>query len=204
MNFQFPKYVGNFLTSWGTVTFSGRTVLHGVSLLFSDGPLIRQYGITIYSYTRIQLHYCIEVYKETKQPFWISQQPVAWTLCNLAASQRRPFLRMREKQLSSGASQSAVRRRWLSLYICTYKCGPGSSVSIATDYGLGSPGPNPGEDEIFRPSRPALGPTQPPVQWVPWGKCGRGVLLTTHPLLVLRSTKSRAKPLPNPWATPGL
>jgi len=22
-------------------------------------------------------------------------------------------------------------------------------------------------DEIFRPSRPTLGPTQPPVQWVP-------------------------------------
>ena len=24
----------------------------------------------------------------------------------------------------------------------------------------------PGGDEIFRPSRPTLGPTQPPVQWV--------------------------------------
>ena len=43
----------------------------------------------------------------------------------------------------------------------------GSSVSIATDYGLDGPGSNPGEDEIFSPSRPALGPTQPPIKWVP-------------------------------------
>ena len=46
-------------------------------------------------------------------------------------------------------------------------CGPDSSVGIATDYGLDGPGSNPGGDDIFRPSRPALGPTQAPVQWVP-------------------------------------
>jgi len=44
---------------------------------------------------------------------------------------------------------------------------PGSSVDITIDYGLDSPGSNLGEDEIFRPCRPALGSTQPPVQWVP-------------------------------------
>jgi hypothetical protein len=42
--------------------------------------------------------------------------------------------------------------------------GPGSSVAIVNDYGLDGPGSNPGGDEIFRPSRPALGPTQPPVK----------------------------------------
>jgi len=52
-----------------------------------------------------------------------------------------------------------------SIYIYIY--GPGSWVGIATDYGLDGPGSNLCGDEIFRPSRPALGPTQPPVQWVP-------------------------------------
>jgi len=45
--------------------------------------------------------------------------------------------------------------------------GPGSLVGIATVYRLDAPGSNPGEDEISRPSRPALGPTQPPIKWVP-------------------------------------
>ena len=38
----------------------------------------------------------------------------------------------------------------------------------------------------------------------PGVKCGRGVLLTIHPLLVTRYWKSRAIPLPTLWATPGL
>jgi hypothetical protein len=45
--------------------------------------------------------------------------------------------------------------------------GRDSSVGIATRYGLDGPGSNPGEARDFpHPSRPALGPTQPPIQWV--------------------------------------
>jgi len=44
---------------------------------------------------------------------------------------------------------------------------PTSLVGIATDYRLDGPGSNPGGDEIFRPSRPALGLTQAPIKWVP-------------------------------------
>ena len=49
---------------------------------------------------------------------------------------------------------------------CMLLRGPGSSVSTATDYGMGGPGSNPVGDEIFCPSRLALGPTQHPVKWV--------------------------------------
>jgi hypothetical protein len=45
--------------------------------------------------------------------------------------------------------------------------GPGSSVGIETGYGLDGPGIESRWGRDFSHlSRPALGPTQPPVQWV--------------------------------------
>jgi hypothetical protein len=69
--------------------------------------------------------------------------------------------------------------------------GPGSSVGIATDYGLDGPGSNPGGDEIFRPSRTGPGAHLATCTMGTGSFLGvkyrRGVLLTTHPLLVPRS-----------------
>jgi hypothetical protein len=67
-----------------------------------------------------------------------------------------------------------------------FRRGPGSVVGTATGYGLDGPGVESRWGRDFpHLSRPALEPTQPPVQWgtgsFPGVKRGRGVTLTSHP-----------------------
>ena len=73
-------------------------------------------------------------------------------------------------------------------------------------YGLDGLGIESRWGEIFHPSRPALRPTQPPVQLVTGlsrGKVRPGSAAGHSPLLVPWSWKSRAIPLPTLWATTG-
>ena len=83
-----------------------------------------------------------------------------------------------------------------------------SVVGIATRYGLEGPGIESRWGEIFRTYPDRL--QDPPSllyngYWVfPGGKGGRGVMLTTHPLLVPRLRKSWAVPPLTLWVLLGL
>jgi hypothetical protein len=63
------------------------------------------------------------------------------------------------------SNETNLMHYFSSVYSVT---GPGSSVGIATDYRLEGSGIESqcGRD-FSHMSKPALGPTQPPVQWVP-------------------------------------
>ena len=95
------------------------------------------------------------------------------------------------------------------LYIATSKVsGPGSSVGIATELRAGWSGIESRWGRDFPPVQTDPGAHPASCKMgngsFPGVKCGRGVLLTTHPLLVAQSWKSRAIPLPTLWATPSL
>jgi len=85
---------------------------------------------------------------------------------------------------------------------------PGGSVGIATELRAGRSGIETRWEREFPPVQAGPGAHRTSckmgTEYFPMVKCGRGVLLTNHPLLVPRSWKSRAIPLPTLWATPGL
>ena len=87
-------------------------------------------------------------------------------------------------------------------------CGPGNSVGIATGHGLDGAGIESRRGRNFpHLSRPALGPTQPPVQYEPglsWGKERPGRDADPSPLPVPWSRKGRAISLLPLWAVRGV
>jgi len=107
-----------------------------------------------------------------------------------------------------GVASSAEKE--FSPFSVAFRCqgGPSSSVGIGTGYGLDGPG----IEFRWRRDFPPLqtGPGAHPASCTmdtgsfPGVKCGRGVLLTTHPLLVPRCWKGRAIPLLPYGPQPGL
>ena len=98
---------------------------------------------------------------------WHSCRYIAFRFISILVTQRWKMVRwiFRDTACSAGNRKNKL----YSIFSpCTpvLPCGLGNSVGIATDYTLDGPGSNSGGDEIFRPSRPALGPTQPPVKWL--------------------------------------
>ena len=90
---------------------------------------------------------------------------------------------------------------------CPYEGGPGSSVGIATELWSGRSGVRIPEGRDFPSIQTGPG-AHPASCTMGTGSFrgvnyGRGVLLTTNPLLVPRSWKSRAILLPTLWATTG-
>jgi hypothetical protein len=74
--------------------------------------------------------------------------------------------------------------------------GRDSSVGIATCYGFDGPGVESRWGRVFpHLSRPALGPTQPPIQWVPGPFPGvkRSVRDIDHPPLSSAEVKERVE-----------
>jgi hypothetical protein len=92
--------------------------------------------------------------------------------------------------MNSEWSYICVTQITLICYLTHCVTGPGSVVGIATGYGLDGPGIEYWwEGDFPHLSRPAMGSTQPPVQWVPGVKSGWIVTPTPHPLLGTRSLR---------------
>jgi hypothetical protein len=110
----------------------------------------------------------------------------------------------------TAGTEHQIQYRYLEIVLCCYCRGARVGQSCNVWLRTGRPGFDPRQRQRIFPlasvSRPALGPTQPPVQWVPGVlspvvKRGRDVMLTTHPHLVPRLKMSRSYPPLTPSAS---
>jgi hypothetical protein len=96
-----------------------------------------------------------------------------------------------EKHITDIQEEGPIICQFLSVH--AQREGRDSSASIATRYGMdGTGNESRWRRDFSHPSRPALGPTQPPIQWVPGlsrGLSRRGVVLTIHSHLAPRLKK---------------
>jgi hypothetical protein len=119
------------------------------------------------------------------------------------------FLRQHKRRPQKATKFPFIISNYLKLILRISILGPGSSVGIATDYGLGRSGDRIPVGARFS-ARVQTGPGAHPASCTMGTgsflgvNCCRGVTLTSHPLLVPRSWKSRAVPIPTLWATPGV
>ena len=128
----------------------------------------------------------------------------------LTGSVRKFHMPAASYRRTSGTANGICNNKKIIIFqVCTLvNCGPGSSVAIATELRAGRSGIESRWGRDFPPVQ--TGPGAHPASCkmgigsFPGVKCGPGVLLITHPLLVPRSWKSRAIPLPTVWATSGL
>jgi hypothetical protein len=127
--------------------------------------------------------------------------PCRWLVISFKYSVVNPLHKMGEKvhfYLLTSISFDFIFKVWKN-YVQSIT-GPGSSVDTGTDYGPDGPGIESRWKRDFPPVQ--TGPGAHPASCTmgtgsfPGVKCGRGVLLTTHPRLAPRSWKSRAITLP--------
>jgi hypothetical protein len=141
-----------FLLPAPTLTTSFR----GAQAIFLAKPLEVQYSNTVtlhtYSPTKMEHTQCSEILAFNLQTPGNSPEESIWQCNKVSAGHRIPW----KSSLLLHSSRTLLNY------------GPGSSVGIATGYGLDGLGIESRWGRDFsHTSRPALEPTQPPVQWVP-------------------------------------
>ena len=201
----------------------GRTAISSVSLMscLITVTLSIPHSVSCRSVWLSSFHYNLPPVHKTCCTCYCREEQVA-TAFSHVRSDGKPIRQCRGLRATLFPRKLLMRGKFLKWILISYyvsppyklqlvrqlKSGHGSSVGIATELRAGRSGIESRWGRDFSPIQ--TGPGAHPASCkmgtgsFPGVKCRRGVLLTTHPLLVQRSWKSRAVTLPTLWATPGL